>query len=87
MATAEETESVWMDRFRTSYCRRKILRTIDFVRSEELTIFSGKAISKTSSGLLGPSVPAGRCKRAGSREAFAPSGRHGLNLPKGCQKG
>ena len=31
---------------------------------------SGSHISKTSSGLLGPSVPAGRGKRAGSQEAF-----------------
>ena len=44
-------------------------------------------ISKTSSQLLGPSVPAGRGKRARSREVFAPSRRHGLNLLKGCQKG
>ncbi|KAF8263853.1 hypothetical protein EI94DRAFT_1703706 [Lactarius quietus] len=42
----------------------------------------GHCISKMSTQLFSPSAPAGRGKRAGSREGFAPSKRHGLNLPK-----
>ena len=37
--------------------------------------------------LFGPFAPVDRGKRAGSREGVAPSGRHGLDLPKRCWKG
>ena len=44
-------------------------------------------ISKITGRLFGPFSPAGRGKRAGSPEEVAPSGRHGLDLRKGCLKG
>ena len=47
----------------------------------------GARISKITRRLFGPFAPAGRGKRAGSREGVAPSRRHGLDLPKRCQKG
>ena len=48
---------------------------------------SSYCISKMTGRLFGPFAPAGRGKRAGSRKGVAPSGRHGLDLPKRCQKG
>ena len=66
--------------------RKKKEKTTQLANSRKASP-AGGSISKITGHLFGPFSPAGRGKRAGSPEEVAPSGRHGLDLQKGCWKG